>query len=163
MRLPGPTHLVAGFQDRADAIPAGEWVLRSPPLRCRYPRSGVSKLADLAVPSRALSILSSPVLFCMYDGPEFTSRHFLVWCEERGIRLIHIQSGPVDAVRTLRKLSKDGGVPSRRVAASAEAELQRAYSRQGFADASNRRDLELTRSKMKTRSHCEFSRGLLEH
>lgn len=27
------------------------------------------------------------------NGPEFTSRHFLVWCEERGIRLIHIQPG----------------------------------------------------------------------
>jgi putative transposase len=27
------------------------------------------------------------------NGPEFTSRHFLVWCEERGIRLLHIQPG----------------------------------------------------------------------
>jgi len=27
------------------------------------------------------------------NGPEFTSRHFLAWCEERQIRLIHIQPG----------------------------------------------------------------------
>lgn len=27
------------------------------------------------------------------NGPEFTSRHFLVWCEERKIRLVHIQPG----------------------------------------------------------------------
>ena len=27
------------------------------------------------------------------NGPEFTSRHFLAWCEEKGISLIHIQPG----------------------------------------------------------------------
>jgi len=27
------------------------------------------------------------------NGPEFTSSHFLAWCEERKIRLIHIQPG----------------------------------------------------------------------
>ena len=27
------------------------------------------------------------------NGPEFTSRHFLAWCEEQGIRLLHIQPG----------------------------------------------------------------------
>lgn len=27
------------------------------------------------------------------NGPEFTSRHFLSWCEERGITLVHIQPG----------------------------------------------------------------------
>ena len=27
------------------------------------------------------------------NGPEFTSRHFLGWCEEQGITLIHIQPG----------------------------------------------------------------------
>ena len=27
------------------------------------------------------------------NGPEFTSRHFLGWCEERGIQLLHIQPG----------------------------------------------------------------------
>lgn len=27
------------------------------------------------------------------NGPEFTSRHFLAWCEEHGIAVIHIQPG----------------------------------------------------------------------
>jgi hypothetical protein len=27
------------------------------------------------------------------NGPEFTSRHFLAWCEERRIGLVHIQPG----------------------------------------------------------------------
>ena len=27
------------------------------------------------------------------NGPELTSRHFLAWCEERKIQLIHIQPG----------------------------------------------------------------------
>src|SRR5215831_13088056 len=27
------------------------------------------------------------------NGPEFTSRHFLAWCEEQGIAVIHIQPG----------------------------------------------------------------------
>jgi putative transposase len=27
------------------------------------------------------------------NGPEFTSRHFLGWCEERRIQLLHIQPG----------------------------------------------------------------------
>ena len=27
------------------------------------------------------------------NGPEFTSRHFLVWCEEKGITVAHIQPG----------------------------------------------------------------------
>ena len=27
------------------------------------------------------------------NGPELTSRHFLSWCEERKIQLIHIQPG----------------------------------------------------------------------
>ena len=27
------------------------------------------------------------------NGPEFTSRHFLAWCVERGIEIIHIQPG----------------------------------------------------------------------
>jgi putative transposase len=27
------------------------------------------------------------------NGPEFTSRHFVAWCEEKGIALLHIQPG----------------------------------------------------------------------
>ena len=27
------------------------------------------------------------------NGPEFTSRHFIGWCEQRGITLVHIEPG----------------------------------------------------------------------
>src|SRR3954454_5216958 len=30
---------------------------------------------------------------CCDNGPEFTSRHMLAWCEERKIELMHIQLG----------------------------------------------------------------------
>ena len=29
----------------------------------------------------------------MYYGPEFTSRHFVAWCTERKIQLVHFQPG----------------------------------------------------------------------
>ena len=41
------------------------------------------------------------------NGPEFTSRHFLAWCMEREIELIHIQPGSRRRTRTLRA-STDG-------------------------------------------------------
>jgi transposase InsO family protein len=56
---------------RSGRIPA----LPYPPLRCSHI---ISSIADL---------------FCRYYGPELTSRHFLSWCEERKIQLIHIQPG----------------------------------------------------------------------
>jgi putative transposase len=34
-----------------------------------------------------------PTPFRRYYGPELTRRHFLNWCEERKIPLIHIQPG----------------------------------------------------------------------
>ena len=36
---------------------------------------------------------SSPHQCCLYYGSELTSRHFIAWCEERKIQLIHIQPG----------------------------------------------------------------------
>jgi hypothetical protein len=38
-------------------------------------------------------ISSMPTPFCRYYGPEFTSRHFIAWCEQRGITLVHIEPG----------------------------------------------------------------------
>src|SRR5947208_16015163 len=36
---------------------------------------------------------SKPLAIRCDNGPEFTSRHFLAWCIERGIELVHIQPG----------------------------------------------------------------------
>jgi hypothetical protein len=62
-------------------------------LRCRIPRSGVPNVSDLSIASRSVPVYVSRALFCMYYGPDFTSRHFLIWCEEPGVRLLHIQPG----------------------------------------------------------------------
>jgi putative transposase len=40
------------------------------------------------------------------NGPELTSRHFLAWCVERQIELVHIQPGKPMQNRTTRKSSR---------------------------------------------------------
>jgi transposase InsO family protein len=57
------------------------------------------------------------------NGPELTSRHFLSWCEERKIHLIHIQqgrpmqNGQIDHDPTLEILSYHWLRKSRQVSA----------------------------------------------
>ena len=47
--------------------------------------------------TRALEMVlterDKPLAIRCDNGPEFTSRHFLAWCIERGIELVHIQPG----------------------------------------------------------------------
>src|SRR5437763_1641215 len=47
--------------------------------------------------TRALELIlterEKPLAIRCDNGPEFTSRHFLAWCIERGIELVHIQPG----------------------------------------------------------------------
>jgi putative transposase len=42
---------------------------------------------------RVIEDRGKPEVIRCDNGPEFTSRHFLVWCEERGITVTHIQPG----------------------------------------------------------------------
>ena len=42
---------------------------------------------------RVIGDRGTPVSIRCDNGPEFTSRHFVAWCEERRIRLVHIQPG----------------------------------------------------------------------
>lgn len=42
---------------------------------------------------RVIAERGTPKAIRCDNGPEFTSRHFLAWCEERGISLVHIQPG----------------------------------------------------------------------
>ena len=48
----------------------------------------VTRVLDWAIGQRG-----SPEVIRCDNGPEFTSRHFLAWCEERRIMLLHIQPG----------------------------------------------------------------------
>jgi putative transposase len=51
--------------------------------RCRVTRVMEGIIAERGAP-RAI---------CSDNGPEFTSRHFLAWCMERKIELVHIEPG----------------------------------------------------------------------
>jgi putative transposase len=48
----------------------------------------VTRVLDRVIEERG-----KPEVIRSDNGPEFTSRHFLVWCEEKGIKLTHIQPG----------------------------------------------------------------------
>ncbi len=42
---------------------------------------------------RAIAERGAPQSLRCDNGPEFTSRHFVAWCEQRGIAPVHIQPG----------------------------------------------------------------------
>jgi putative transposase len=42
---------------------------------------------------RVIAERGAPQTLRCGDGPEFTSRHIIGWCERRGIRLVHIEPG----------------------------------------------------------------------
>ena len=46
-----------------------------------------------SVPERVIAGRGTPQSLRCDNGPEFTSRHFIGWCEQRGIALVHIQPG----------------------------------------------------------------------
>jgi putative transposase len=49
------------------------------------------------------------------NGPELTSRHFLAWCVERRIELLHIQSG-----RSTQNGHVESFTPTRRTSVSGQ-------------------------------------------
>jgi putative transposase len=42
---------------------------------------------------KVIEVRGKPARLRCDNGPEFTSRHFLSWCEEQGITVVHIQPG----------------------------------------------------------------------
>ena len=55
--------------------------------------TSISSRLITRVLERVVESRGAPEAIRCDNGPEFTSRHFLAWCEERGINLIHIQPG----------------------------------------------------------------------
>jgi putative transposase len=55
--------------------------------------TGISSRRVSRVLDRVIGKRGRPVALRCDNGSEFTSRHFLGWCEEKGIQLIHIQPG----------------------------------------------------------------------
>lgn len=55
--------------------------------------TGLSSRRVTRVLDWVISQRGKPEVLRCDNGPEFTSRHFLAWCEEQGIQLLHIQPG----------------------------------------------------------------------
>lgn len=55
--------------------------------------SGISSRQVTRTLDRIIEDRGKPASLRCDNGPEFTSRHFVAWCEERGIMLHHIQPG----------------------------------------------------------------------
>jgi putative transposase len=76
-----------------DRIPAPESMLRSHPCVAVSP-ARVLIAYQIQVPATSTASRRQALArLCRYYGPEFTSRHFIAWCEERKIRIIYIQPG----------------------------------------------------------------------
>lgn len=55
--------------------------------------TGISSQVVTRALDRVIEQRGRPKALRCDNGPEFTSRHLLAWCEDKGIRLIHIQPG----------------------------------------------------------------------
>jgi putative transposase len=55
--------------------------------------TGISSKRVARVLDRVIELRGRPTALRCDNGSEFTSRHFLGWCEEKGIQLVHIQPG----------------------------------------------------------------------
>lgn len=55
--------------------------------------SGIGSRQVTQILERVIAERGKPKALRCDNGPEFTSRHFLAWCEQQGITVIHIQPG----------------------------------------------------------------------
>jgi putative transposase len=104
-RVAMASHLVRSNQEWAldfvsDSLATGRGI-RVLTIVDAFTRENLSLEVDMSLSSRrvtrALEAVvdrrGNPEAIRCDNGPELTSRHFLSWCEERKIRLIHIQPG----------------------------------------------------------------------
>ena len=104
-RVPVASHLVRSNQEWAldfasDTLATGRGI-RVLAVVDAYTRENLSLEVDTSLSSRrvtrALEAVverrGKPEAIRCDNGPELTSRHFMSWCEERKIQLIHIQPG----------------------------------------------------------------------
>ena len=68
--------------------------------------TGLSSRRVTRVLEWIISQRGAPEVIRCDNGPEFTSRHFLVWCEERGVTADPHSAGPTDAERACGKLQR---------------------------------------------------------
>lgn len=104
-RVPVPSHLARPNQEWAidflsDSLANGRSI-RVLAIVDSFTRENLSLETDTSLSSRrvtrsleaAVERRGTPESIRCDNGPELTSRHFLSWCEERKIQVIHIQPG----------------------------------------------------------------------
>ena len=104
-RVPVPTHIVRANQEWAldfacDTLATGRSI-RVLAVVDAFTRECLSLETDTSLSSRSVTRVLEEVIerrglpeaIRCDKWPELTSRHFLGWCEQRKIRLIHIQPG----------------------------------------------------------------------
>lgn len=104
-RVPVPAHVVRSNQEWAldfacDALATGRGI-RVLAVVDAFTRECLALEVDTSLSSRRVTRCleqiierrGMPEAIRCDNGPELTSRHFLSWCEERKIQLIHIQPG----------------------------------------------------------------------
>ena len=105
-RVPVASHLVKSNQEWAldfacDTLATGRGI-RVLAVVDAFTRENLSLEVDTSLSSRRVTRAAwqriverrgNPEAIRCDNGPELTSRHFLSWCEERKIQLIHIQPG----------------------------------------------------------------------
>jgi len=83
-----------------DAVASGR-AIRVLTVEDEYTREALALEVDTSIASRRVTRVleaiiaerGKPLAIRCDNGPEFTSRHFLAWCMERQIELVHIQPG----------------------------------------------------------------------
>jgi putative transposase len=104
-RVPVASHVIRSNQEWAldfvsDALATGRGI-RALTVVDAFTRENLSLEVDTSLSSRRVTRALEAVIehrgmpeaIRCDNGPELTSRHFLSWCEERKIQLIHIQPG----------------------------------------------------------------------
>jgi putative transposase len=104
-RVPVASHVIRSNQEWAldfvaDALATGRGI-RALTVVDAFTRENLSLEVDTSLSSRRVTRALEEVIerrgmpeaIRCDNGPELTSRHFLSWCEERKIQLIHIQPG----------------------------------------------------------------------
>lgn len=103
--MPIATHLIRSNQEWAldfacDTLATGRGI-RVLAIVDAFTRENLSLEVDTSLSSRrvtrtleaVIAQRGKPEVIRCDNGPELTSRHFLNWCEEQKIQLIHIQPG----------------------------------------------------------------------
>jgi len=126
------------FDFAPDAVACGR-AIRMLSVVEAYPRECLAQEVDTSFASRRVTHVLDQVIVERVlpeaircdNGPELTSRHFLAWCIERKIDLVHIQPGSLRRTRGSRVFTDGCGKNVRQSAGSRTCSMRAGKSRLG--------------------------------